>query len=36
MGIKMGPSYPGVGGGGYLTKFNTGRFRPEPQLHTLL
>ena len=34
MGIKMGPSFPG--GGGYLTKFNTGRLRPEPQPPTLL
>ena len=25
-----------TGGGGYLTKFNTGRLRPEVQPHTIL
>ena len=28
--------YPGGGGGGYLTKFNTGRLRPEVQPLSLL
>ena len=35
-GIRCGPHSGGGVGGGYLTKFNTGRLRPEVQPLTLL